>query len=253
MKQRLSPPPDLQNQATTKSWAVSEKACCAVLFFFFLILLLLSYARHHKEVYISLWILCGYSAVCLAVGNTFWSKVGMKTKIRCFLLSCISCCVQDLACCALHIQATYVWGLLIVCSPSNEASLDYLTARGVKYLFPVQVKTFQPIYDGKDLIAQARTGTGKTFSFALPLTEKLQSVSQDGKRGRAPKVTYHLRVNTKTLEYGSFQKWFCNGFGDFCLGLLSPFLVFVILDTFLRSGATVWQILQHHSGNTFHV
>uniref|UniRef100_A0A663N787 RNA helicase n=1 Tax=Athene cunicularia TaxID=194338 RepID=A0A663N787_ATHCN len=74
------------------------------------------------------------------------------------------------------------------CSPFNEMSLDYLTARGVKYLFPVQVRTFQPIYDGKDLIAQARTGTGKTFSFALPLTEKLQSVSQDGRRGRAPKV-----------------------------------------------------------------
>lgn len=66
----------------------------------------------------------------------------------------------------------------------------YLTARGVEYLFPVQVKTFQPIYDGKDLIAQARTGTGKTFSFAIPLTEKLQSVSQDEKRGRSPKVIY---------------------------------------------------------------
>ncbi|OXB63882.1 hypothetical protein ASZ78_004177 [Callipepla squamata] len=64
----------------------------------------------------------------------------------------------------------------------------YLTARGVKYLFPVQVKTFQPIYDGKDLIAQARTGTGKTFSFAIPLTEKLQSISQDERRGRSPKV-----------------------------------------------------------------
>uniref|UniRef100_A0A8C8AFM5 RNA helicase n=1 Tax=Otus sunia TaxID=257818 RepID=A0A8C8AFM5_9STRI len=74
------------------------------------------------------------------------------------------------------------------CSPFNETSLDCLTARGVKYLFPVQVRTFQPIYDGKDLIAQARTGTGKTFSFALPLTEKLQSDSQDGRRGRAPKV-----------------------------------------------------------------
>lgn len=93
----------------------------------------------------------------------------------------------------------------MVCSLSNETSLDYFTARGVKYLFPVQVKTFQPIYDGKDVIAQARTGTGKTFSFALPLIEKLQSVSEDGRRGRAPKVTYHSRVNTKTIEYGSFQ------------------------------------------------
>ncbi|XP_027516798.1 nucleolar RNA helicase 2-like [Corapipo altera] len=72
--------------------------------------------------------------------------------------------------------------------PLSQSTVDLLTARGVKYLFPVQVKTFQPIYDGKDVIAQARTGTGKTLSFALPLIEKLQSVSQDGRRGRAPKV-----------------------------------------------------------------
>ncbi|XP_048168100.1 nucleolar RNA helicase 2-like [Corvus hawaiiensis] len=70
----------------------------------------------------------------------------------------------------------------------SQNTINLLTARGVKYLFPVQVKTFQPIYDGKDVIAQARTGTGKTLSFALPLIEKLQSVSQDGRRGRAPKV-----------------------------------------------------------------
>ncbi|KAM9273595.1 nucleolar RNA helicase 2-like [Morus bassanus] len=70
----------------------------------------------------------------------------------------------------------------------SQNTIDLLKARGVKYLFPVQVKTFQPIYDGKDLIAQARTGTGKTFSFALPLIEKLQSVPQDGRRGRSPKV-----------------------------------------------------------------
>ncbi|KAM6390604.1 nucleolar RNA helicase 2-like isoform 2-T2 [Pluvialis apricaria] len=72
--------------------------------------------------------------------------------------------------------------------PLSESTINLLNARGVKYLFPVQVKTFQPIYDGKDLIAQARTGTGKTYSFVLPLIEKLQSVSQDGRRGRAPKV-----------------------------------------------------------------
>ncbi|XP_067996273.1 nucleolar RNA helicase 2-like isoform X1 [Melanerpes formicivorus] len=72
--------------------------------------------------------------------------------------------------------------------PLSQNTINLLKARGVKYLFPVQVTTFQPIYDGKDVIAQARTGTGKTFSFAVPLIEKLQSVSQDGRRGRAPKV-----------------------------------------------------------------
>ncbi|TMS13150.1 Nucleolar RNA helicase 2 [Larimichthys crocea] len=52
----------------------------------------------------------------------------------------------------------------------------------------IQVKTFNPVYDGEDVIAQARTGTGKTFSFAIPLVEKLQKDSVQLSRGRAPKV-----------------------------------------------------------------
>lgn len=63
-----------------------------------------------------------------------------------------------------------------------------LSARGVSYLFDIQVKTFDPVYDGEDVIAQARTGTGKTFSFAIPLVEKLQRESVQPARGRAPKV-----------------------------------------------------------------
>uniref|UniRef100_A0A7M4EFE5 RNA helicase n=1 Tax=Crocodylus porosus TaxID=8502 RepID=A0A7M4EFE5_CROPO len=77
-----------------------------------------------------------------------------------------------------------------IIAPFNKylAGLACLAARGVKYLFSVQAKTFQPIYDGKDIIAQARTGTGKTFSFAVPLIEKLQGDIKERKRGRPPKV-----------------------------------------------------------------
>lgn len=63
-----------------------------------------------------------------------------------------------------------------------------LSARGVSYLFDIQAKTFDPVYDGEDVIAQARTGTGKTFSFAIPLVEKLQKEAVEPARGRAPKV-----------------------------------------------------------------
>ncbi|XP_074446288.1 nucleolar RNA helicase 2-like [Larus michahellis] len=70
----------------------------------------------------------------------------------------------------------------------SKGTVQLLQARGVTYLFPVQVKTFDPVYSGKDVIAQARTGTGKTFSFAIPLIEKLQGDSQERRRGRPPKV-----------------------------------------------------------------
>lgn len=71
----------------------------------------------------------------------------------------------------------------------SDNMVNLFTARGVTFLFPIQAKTFHHVYSGKDLIAQARTGTGKTFSFAIPLIEKLQGELQDRKRGRAPQVT----------------------------------------------------------------
>ncbi|KAM8774341.1 nucleolar RNA helicase 2 [Rhynchonycteris naso] len=72
--------------------------------------------------------------------------------------------------------------------PISEETIKLLKARGVTFLFPIQAKTFYHVYSGKDLIAQARTGTGKTFSFAIPLIEKLLKELQDRKRGRAPQV-----------------------------------------------------------------
>ncbi|NIG60165.1 ATP-dependent RNA helicase DDX50 isoform X1 [Pontoporia blainvillei] len=56
----------------------------------------------------------------------------------------------------------------------SEETIKLLKGRGLTYLFPMQVKTFGSVYEGKDLIAQARTETGKTFSFAIPLIERLQ-------------------------------------------------------------------------------
>uniref|UniRef100_A0A8C6UW13 RNA helicase n=1 Tax=Neogobius melanostomus TaxID=47308 RepID=A0A8C6UW13_9GOBI len=70
----------------------------------------------------------------------------------------------------------------------SKVTIDKLKARGVSYLFDIQVKTFDSVYDGHDVIAQARTGTGKTFSFAVPLVEKLQTDNNDKIRGRAPRV-----------------------------------------------------------------
>ncbi|XP_012695891.2 nucleolar RNA helicase 2 [Clupea harengus] len=67
-------------------------------------------------------------------------------------------------------------------------TINLLKARGVTHLFDIQVKTFDSVYDGKDVIAQARTGTGKTFSFAIPLVEKILADGEDKTRGRAPKV-----------------------------------------------------------------
>ena len=72
--------------------------------------------------------------------------------------------------------------------PISEETIKLLKAQGVTFLFPIQAKTFHQAYSGKDLISQAWAGTGKTFSFAFPLAEKLQGELQDRKTGRAPQV-----------------------------------------------------------------
>ncbi|HYD43429.1 MAG TPA: DEAD/DEAH box helicase [Anaeromyxobacter sp.] len=50
--------------------------------------------------------------------------------------------------------------------------------RGYERPTPVQVATFPPVRDGKDVIVRSKTGTGKTAAFALPMLERIP----DGRR-----------------------------------------------------------------------
>jgi ATP-dependent RNA helicase DeaD len=45
--------------------------------------------------------------------------------------------------------------------------------RGYVRPTPVQVATFRPIMEGRDLIVRSKTGTGKTAAFGIPILEKL--------------------------------------------------------------------------------
>jgi superfamily II DNA/RNA helicase len=48
-----------------------------------------------------------------------------------------------------------------------------LEAEGITTAFPIQALTLPIALDGHDLIGQARTGTGKTFAFGIPILERL--------------------------------------------------------------------------------
>lgn len=50
---------------------------------------------------------------------------------------------------------------------------DALTDNGIDNPFPIQELTLPLALDGHDLIGQARTGTGKTLAFGLPLLQRL--------------------------------------------------------------------------------
>ncbi len=57
--------------------------------------------------------------------------------------------------------------------PLSPASLDNLQRLGYVEMTPIQAASLPPALLGKDLIAQARTGSGKTAAFALALLANL--------------------------------------------------------------------------------
>ena len=59
----------------------------------------------------------------------------------------------------------------------DQRILDGIDSMGYVNATPVQQQVMVPILEGKDIIAAAQTGTGKTAAFLLPLLHRLLSVS----------------------------------------------------------------------------
>ena len=55
----------------------------------------------------------------------------------------------------------------------DQRILDGIDAMGYETATPVQQQVMVPILEGKDIIAAAQTGTGKTAAFLLPLLHRL--------------------------------------------------------------------------------
>jgi superfamily II DNA/RNA helicase len=55
----------------------------------------------------------------------------------------------------------------------DQDMVDALAAKGIIEPFPIQSQTIPLALDGQDIIGQAKTGTGKTFGFGLPLIQSL--------------------------------------------------------------------------------
>ena len=51
--------------------------------------------------------------------------------------------------------------------------LEALAALGYEEPTPIQREAIPPLLEGRDILAQAATGTGKTAAFALPLLQRL--------------------------------------------------------------------------------
>ncbi|MGY3803672.1 DEAD/DEAH box helicase [Pigmentibacter ruber] len=56
-----------------------------------------------------------------------------------------------------------------------------LESQGITKPTPIQQATYEPVLQGKDVIAQSRTGSGKTLAFGLPAFSRLQKPQTGGK------------------------------------------------------------------------
>ncbi|MBA0561583.1 hypothetical protein Golob_018398 [Gossypium lobatum] len=69
--------------------------------------------------------------------------------------------------------------------------VDSLLKRGITHLFPIQRAVLVPALQGRDIIARAKTGTGKTLAFGIPIIKQI--TEDEGQRtrrmsGRLPRV-----------------------------------------------------------------
>ena len=102
----------------------------------------------------------------------------------------------------------------------SEDTQRKLKDAGITSLFPIQAATFKHVMGGKDLIARARTGTGKTLSFVLPVHERMAAMRREGiicagaKKARAPvclvlsptrELTKQIGKVFETVAAGSFS------------------------------------------------
>jgi len=67
-----------------------------------------------------------------------------------------------------------------------ESICESLTAQGITAAFPIQALALPIALDGHDVIGQARTGTGKTLAFGIPLLQRLD--------GQPPARSGHTRA-----------------------------------------------------------
>lgn len=85
--------------------------------------------------------------------------------------------------------------------------VEALAAKGIIEPFPIQEQTIPLALGGQDIIGQAKTGTGKTFGFGLPLIQRLGLHPEPGVKALVVVPTRELCVQvTEDLETAAINR-----------------------------------------------
>ena len=82
-----------------------------------------------------------------------------------------------------------------------------IDAMGYQHPTPVQRAVFEPAAEGRSLVVQARTGTGKTAAFGLPIVDRLVRPSVKGVQALVlcPTRELALQVSREVEQIGQFR------------------------------------------------
>ncbi|MDT8282151.1 MAG: DEAD/DEAH box helicase [Gammaproteobacteria bacterium] len=91
----------------------------------------------------------------------------------------------------------------------NKSLLKILEEVGYESPSPIQAQTIPLLLEGRDIIGQAQTGTGKTAAFALPLISKMDLKQQDPQLlVLAPTRELAIQVAEAFQKYATYLKDF---------------------------------------------
>lgn len=79
----------------------------------------------------------------------------------------------------------------------GQALLDTVKSQGYSEPSPIQAKAIPVVLKGRDILATAETGTGKTASFVLPLLQRLSE--KEDTEGKKAKIKVLVLVPTREL------------------------------------------------------
>ena len=88
----------------------------------------------------------------------------------------------------------------------KPAVLEGLTKRGFKHPTRIQAALIPVALSGKDVLGQAKTGTGKTAAFGLPLLQKLDPTAAFSALVLVPTRELAIQVAKELQELGAFAK-----------------------------------------------
>ena len=88
----------------------------------------------------------------------------------------------------------------------SDAVMSVLSEVGYETPSPIQAATIPPLLEGRDVLGQAQTGTGKTAAFALPILSRLRENGRG--RGKGPQALVLAPTRELAIQVSeAFQRY----------------------------------------------